>query len=584
VRRVIALGWVLGLAACGGGSDEASEGDAVATDAAPADATRDAMPADATRDAMPADASPADAAPPDAAPPDAAVPAVTWTPCPLITGLDGHDAECATVQVPVRRDHPEGRRIPIAVKRLRTGNDRGQVWLLQGGPGGTVKAFEPIARDFAARSGGLDVYMPEHRGVGDSARLGCPAQEADDSDQGLGITPEEIPACFAAVQAEWGDDLQGFSTTEAARDLGELIAATRTPGKPVYVLGISYGTYWAHRYLQLFPAQPTGVILDSICAPGECRFPLRFAQGADANGRALLGVCAADADCAAELGGDPVAFATDLMTRIDGGHCPGLVGGDGPSPDDLRMFLGSLEMDVDLRRLVPAVLHRLDRCDDDDVAAVHALADALAPPADPSPLDRAGSPLAYFAVARQELWEDPAPTLEAYTAAFRALVFALGTEPQMLDAAQSFPAAPRDAYWGQYAETDVPLLMMNGTLDPQTPLAVAQPLGEHLHGPNQHFVVVERSPHGVLTSARYADDPRQTCGWDLFEQFVRDPTGPLDTSCSTRTAAVDFSDDPTLAATFFGTDSLYGDGLKSGRRGVADPALKARVLQRMRLR
>ena len=37
------------------------------------------------------------------------------------------------------------------------------------------------------------------------------------------------------------------------------------------VYGLSYGTYWLNRYLQLFPEQPDAVIFDSLCPSDECR-------------------------------------------------------------------------------------------------------------------------------------------------------------------------------------------------------------------------------------------------------------------------------------------------------------------------
>ena len=34
--------------------------------------------------------------------------------------------------------------------------------------------------------------------------------------------------------------------------------------KEIFVYGRSYGTYWGHRYAQIFPNQASGVILDSV--------------------------------------------------------------------------------------------------------------------------------------------------------------------------------------------------------------------------------------------------------------------------------------------------------------------------------
>ena len=110
-----------------------------------------------------------------------------------------------------------------------------------------------------------------------------------------------------------------------------------------------------------------------------------------------------------------------------------------------------------------------------------------------------------------------------------------------------------------FAGTSVPILMMNGTLDPQTPLRTADPLGAHFDSPTQHYVVVDRAAHGILSQSRYETDPSQTCGWDLLEAFLREPSAPLNTACRTQTEEIDFSGEPWLAETFFGTEnSLFG--------------------------
>jgi hypothetical protein len=77
------------------------------------------------------------------------------------------------------------------------------------------------------------------------------------------------------------------------------------------------------------------------------------------------------------------------------------------------------------------------------------------------------------------------------------------------------------------------MLMMNGTLDPQTPMADARGTAEHFVGPAQTFVAL-----------------------DLMAEFVRDPRAPLDTGCRTETSRIDFSDG-FAASTAFGTDRMW---------------------------
>ena len=139
--------------------------------------------------------------------------------------------------------------------------------------------------------------MLEHRGVGESTRLGCPAQESVRSVGGTSIVAEEWKPCMDAVDAEWGEDIKGFTVTNAAHDLGRLIDATRSETQSVAVYGVSYGTYWAHRYLQLYPVQADAIILDSICSPGQCSLPLGFSRDHNRIGQELMQLCGQDSFC-----------------------------------------------------------------------------------------------------------------------------------------------------------------------------------------------------------------------------------------------------------------------------------------------
>src|SRR5206468_7908508 len=111
-----------------------------------------------------------------------------------------------------------------------------------------------------------EFYIPDHRGAGKSARIGCPAED-DASDGGRAITAAEWPACLDAVKAALGPKLAAYTTTNAANDVALAISRTRADGQPVFVYGASYGTFWAHRIMQLAPTVADGFVLDSIVPP-----------------------------------------------------------------------------------------------------------------------------------------------------------------------------------------------------------------------------------------------------------------------------------------------------------------------------
>ena len=193
-----------------------------------------------------------------------------WSSCSLYEGENDWRAECASFMAPLFYGDPSDQReIEIGLKRyLVDGESSGQIWLLQGGPGssGIMAHYWSQVAETIQEIRNLDVYIIDHRGVGYSTYLSCP-QVQDTYRVGNDLTPEEWDSCFAHVDEELGENaLQGFSTTNAAHDIGTAIEMTREDNKEVFVLGGSYGTYLAQRYLKLYPDQANAAIMDSAHA------------------------------------------------------------------------------------------------------------------------------------------------------------------------------------------------------------------------------------------------------------------------------------------------------------------------------
>jgi hypothetical protein len=100
--------------------------------------------------------------------------------------------------------------------------------------------------------------------------------------------------------------------------------------------------------------------------------------------------------------------------------------------------------------------------------------------------------------------------------------------------------------------------MLNGTLDPQTPLKVATPTGEHFQGKNQHFIVIPYAAHTTLTQSPM-DAEYHSCGAELILQFFRDPKKPIDQSCVDLVLPLDFRGVASISELLFGTDAPFAD-------------------------
>jgi pimeloyl-ACP methyl ester carboxylesterase len=452
---------------------------------------------------------------------------VKFEPCPDDDPAPG--AECASIQVPANWDDPEGESITFVVRRIVRAESRGQLWLLSGGPGQPGYSFLGSEDLFAQLAPGFDLYMPDHRGTGDSTYLYCPSVYA----------PGGVEDCVERIETTWGDAAPYFSITQAARDVGEVIAEVRKPNEPVLVLGISYGTTWGHRYLQVFPDQANGIVLDSPCPPGTCDFSVSLAAAGNDVARSLFEQCADDVVCASKLGSDPWARFSALLDALDAGHCPGSF----LNRKALAGQVGSMLKAPWLRGYIPALVYRLERCDPADLVALSHLFT--------TPYEHQTEFMAMalrFHIVLSELFPEPAPTVAEVRAGLDALL--LGTEdPLFFAQARPFwPVYPRDEYVGTYATTDTPLLILSGTLDPVTPPAIAAPFGEHYQGEHQHYVPVERATHNVVGDA---------CGQELIHSFFADPLAPLDTSCAANTPLVDFDGTAEANEHFLGTPDAF---------------------------
>jgi pimeloyl-ACP methyl ester carboxylesterase len=491
---------------------------------------------------------------------------LAWQRCSLVTGSDDNAAECATVTVPLDSSDPSSQPIELFVKRYRNvPNPRGQLWLLNGGPGGSGADFEDYVIDvtgqtpyptFSKMVPDLEVYLPDHRGTGRSTRLGCASEESPDSVGGAAITATEWPACKASLAANWGTKgLAGFNISQAGHDVGVLIERTRHGSEPVYLYAVSYGTLWAQRYLAQFPDQPSGVVLDSICAPGECRFGLRYDQGFHQIGQKLFDSCATDAVCSAALGPNAWNRLGALYQKLDGGFCAD----SGFDRAVLREALGFLLTSWALREYIPAVVARLERCNVNDVAALGYLSSLLSAGGSS---DTLFSQVLQYHIVLSELMESPVPTLGAAQANVAELYVSQDAGPEFVRVSeQGWPTYPPDPSGAQYPAIRSPLMMLSGQLDPQTPPSVSEPMQAHYAAPNQTFISVPYSAHCVLdqspVTADYSGDDN-TCGESLIRQFLTDPVAPLDRGCLGALRLPSFTGTQAGAQLLFGQSSVWG--------------------------
>lgn len=500
---------------------------------------------------------------------------VAWGTCPDYISQSLPKARCALVPMPLDHNVEGGPTIDIFVYRVPSmvQNGKRQIWFLQGGPGGSGADFASIFASYAKAHPNWELYSLDHRGVGNSARLTCPQEDYQYS--------FDYAGCVQSLQQQWGDGLMKFTTTQASYDLGKLVEMMKQPDVPVFVYGASYGTYWALRYLRLYPNQANGTILDSICAPGACHLD-EYDQNFNENGHLLMDACGADATCGAKMASidaDPWTAVGKVFQKVDDGTlCDGEFNYlDRPT---LRAILGMGEADRTLRQLIPALLYRLYRCDQKDKDVINYFFAALQGMVGGASLtqvldnyqDLEASATLGTHIINSELSGDS--TLEEVQAIVDAAFFSTDAAPGMLEISESgvWPIYPDDGHMNRFGDTTQPILMLNGTLDPQTTMAMAKPAGDYYKGANQTFVEVPEAPHGTLftsftptTLYEYFSGSQDyfttTCGYQMFEGFVFDPTQPIDKTCLGNLAPLDFTStsdmNRAISSYLMGTEDMY---------------------------
>lgn len=479
---------------------------------------------------------------------------VEWGSCEIPGRAGSIEVECATVDAPARRGIADSGTTPVAVYRMKSRKQpaTAQLWMLNGGPGGAGFSLAPFAQMVGTFDQAIDVYMVDHRGTGASEFLECPV--AVNTSRTM---KEYAERCSKEIRKVYGARVDGFSTTESAADVRDLIASTATPEQKVFVYGGSYGSYWAHRFLQLPDVRVDAVVTDGNCISETCTFDTPQAFGVDEAMKFVLDVCKDTPECAAKLGADPWSFAVATVEKLKSGHCSQAKLAT-YAPSDVMHIMG-----VYWPAGIPPLLYRLDRCSPADVDALETLESNLQqifgarlPSVIPDlgtlpkpTRENAYSQTLQLHVVASEMISRPAPSQASLIEKASTLVFAPNPESLDLSYADAWQGYPRDELVGKWVEKDVPWLMMQGTFDFQTVFSLSQRALERLKDPSLQFVRIDGGGHGVAFDS--------ACSVGILESFLANPHAKVDTSCvpSLKTDALAIA--PQYPQFFFGTDDAW---------------------------
>jgi len=351
------------------------------------------------------------------------------------------------------------------------GRAKGTLWLIAGGPGESGASFYPFLGTLRRALPGFDLVVPDHRGTGYSTRL-CPSEEERSSPGGMALVGAEWGSCWQALNRA-PDYARAFSMTNAAHDLADLIATYRGAA-PAYIYGVSYGTQLVLRTFQIAKPAVNGLILDSLVPPEtSTEWDLSHrSQIVDSVGRRVLGGETEDYEKA--------------------------IASPSAAPDP-KVFFGSLLDFPSTRSRIPDLIAGLNRGDDTAMRSVKAALTHIGEIMTQYPQATSSIPLASIISVSEN---DARPELAKAEVAKEqeTLLFASSLPGLLVN--PGLPLYAKDAFFGSEPKTLPRTLVLQGTLDPKTPLEGAEAHVALLRtaGPVS-LVPVSGSPHFVLMTS-----------------------------------------------------------------------------------
>lgn len=134
---------------------------------------------------------------------------------------------------------------------------------------------------------------------------------------------------------------------------------------------------------------------------------------------------------------------------------------------------------------------------------------------------------------------------------------------------------PLDLY-GEYSNPSIPMLLINGDLDPQTTSDLAQDAANNwnanIDGNNRYYVELPNVPHGVLLQSSitnytdYSLDTEhdfETCGMYIMKSFIDNPYLSPDISCLNWLTPFDWKMETNISkevsSQWLGTKNAWGE-------------------------
>jgi pimeloyl-ACP methyl ester carboxylesterase len=435
---------------------------------------------------------------------------------------------CGVATVPANWAKPDGRTLEIWFASIPapSGTSAGVTVPFHGGPGEAISAVAELYLALVPALPDRDMLLVDLRGNGRSGRLGCPTL---DTAQWRPAGQEQVEATARCAQ-EVGPPRDDYTTVGSVLDVEAIRRALNLPNPSL--LGVSYGTWVVQTYAALFPDLVQAAVIDGIVPfdldPWGRTYTdaLQRVLGLRCQRTTLCDPAQADARVrrvAASLAARPVPFANSTRLLTEGVFSA------------VSIFA--------IQSAFADYLTAIDRALDGDYGPLLALTDAISALPPPNPL---GDSRAVGVVVACN--EYSAPFDLNHNFAKRKAEFDRGLAElpddvfgwfskqgwvespwEQVDFCLEYPrprfsSTLRPPYDGPFP--DVPVLMLNGDIDLQSPLESAGRAKKDW--PNSVFVTIRDAPHVTISTSE--------CALRTAVGFLQNPVLPDERACASEPA------------------------------------------------
>ncbi|WP_417724351.1 alpha/beta fold hydrolase [Salipiger sp.] len=452
--------------------------------------------------------------------------------------------DCGYVVVPQSHSNPADGQIRLAYMRIRaaTQTTAPPLFMLAGGPGQTMIQDSTLLLFQTPFLGPLlndrDVILMEQRGTFRSKpRLDCP--ETDGAALGAirqGLTPEVakaseldlLRACVARHTAA-GVDFDTYNNVESAADVNDVRMALGY--EKIFVYGSSYATLLGQYLLRQFPDYLSAVILDGADTVSNRSWIEGRAESAQWGIDNLTGLCSSQPGCAEAF--DIPTLIDAVFDLFDEGPIPisfALPDDDGApiqvetelTAEDFAQFIYALQTE---KYGVSALPFELDSLISGGRAAIGEALTGYAMATVQGGDTEGASGMMTLMHAAMVCSDDPVRSLDEIktdgTGRY-ATLFAQAAARPYLDLCEVVGVSQLPDDLDAQVEADVPVLILSGGLDVQTPSYLGDDVMRHL--PRARQVIFPAGTHVQISNLN-------RCAMQVMRDFISDPEGNVDLGC-----------------------------------------------------